>query len=122
MASSEGQEFVPQEESSSSALNTTSLVPLTILVAEEEIEGFKQALETVSTEKENFEKSTYCCYITIREPYFGETNKSIRMEANDIDQARLKCMKAAYDEWQRLGGRPNVSVGATARQGGCVPF
>lgn len=91
------------------------LSKVTIEVPVDEVNDFKAFLDGIVSKRDPVLESPYCCYLTIRDG-FGERHKQISMDANNIDEARVKCVSLAYDYYT---SHPNAAVSGYAEQGGC---
>jgi hypothetical protein len=97
---------------------TTSetIAKVTIEVPEEQIKSFVSFLDSfISQHHDSTLEAPFCCYLTIRDS-FGERNQQVGMNANNIDEARIKCLQIAYDYYRT---HPGKAVSGRADTGAC---
>jgi hypothetical protein len=96
--------------------NTLSKV--TLEVPDDQIESFASYLDSIIGLRDSSLEAPFCCYLTIRDS-FGERHQQEGIEADNIDEARIKCLRIAYDYYR---SHPGKTVSGFADSGACRHF
>lgn len=94
---------------------TEEISKVTVEIPASEVEGFRSYLDSMVKDGDANLRAPFCCHLQIRD-MTGEHEKRQPIDAGNIDEARVKCMQAAYDYYKY---HPNCQVASSVSRGSC---